>query len=147
MKKIFSGIWFFIARIQLPLAIVFTVVAGARPDVEPLVIINDLTSIVYMILFVLLWNLWRSEANSLDQVKKAYMKSVEDDSRNGYLDRAHAEAGADSHVSLQKSMYVISLLLSMPAYLAIYSGTSIILTLVLFVVGLILIGGLWSMVS
>ena len=146
MKKIFSGIWFFIMRITLPLVIVFAVVAGARPEVEPLVI-NDLTSIVYMILFVLLWNLWRSEAKSLDQVKKAYMKSVEDDSRNGYLDQAHAEAGADSHVSLQKSMYVISLLLSMPAYLAIYSGTSIILTLVLFVVGLIVIGGLWSLIS
>tara|TARA_B110000503_G_C6844861_1_gene288319 strand:+ start:97 stop:537 length:441 start_codon:yes stop_codon:yes gene_type:complete len=146
MKKIFSGIWFFIMRVTLPLVIVFAVVAGARPEVEPLVI-NDLTSIVYMILFVLLWNLWRSEAKSLDQVKKAYMKSVEDDSRNGYLDQAHAEAGADSHVSLQKSMYVISLLLSMPAYLAIYSGTSIILTLVLFVVGLIVIGGLWSLIS
>jgi hypothetical protein len=146
MKKIFSGIWFFIMRITLPLVIVFAVVAGARPEVEPLVI-NDLTSIVYMILFVLLWNLWRSEAKSLDQVKKAYMKSVEDDSRNGYLDQAHAEAGADSHVSLQKSMYVISLLLSMPAYLAIYSGFSIILTLVLFVVGLIVIGGLWSLIS
>ena len=145
MKKIFSGIWFFIMRITLPLVIVFAVVAGARPEVEPLVI-NDLTSIVYMILFVLLWNLWRSEAKSLDQVKKAYMKSVEDDSRNGYLDQAHAEAGADSHVSLQKSMYVISLLLSMPAYLAIYSGFSIILTLVLFVVGLIVIGGLWSLI-
>ena len=146
MKKIFSGIWFFIMRITLPLVIVFAVVAGARPEVEPLVI-NDLTSIVYMILFVLLWNLWRSEAKSLDQVKKAYMKSVEDDSRNGYLDQAHAEAGADSHVSLQKSMYVISLLLSMPAYLAIYSGFSIILILVLFVVGLIVIGGLWSLIS
>jgi|TARA_B110000908_G_scaffold170539_1_gene230436 hypothetical protein len=146
MKKIFSGIWFFIMRITLPLVIVFAVVAGARPEVEPLVI-NDLTSIVYMILFVLLWNLWRSEAKSLDQVKKAYMKSVEDDSRNGYLDQAHAEAGADSHVSFQKSMYVISLLLSMPAYLAIYSGFSIILTLVLFVVGLIVIGGLWSLIS
>ena len=146
MKKIFSGIWFFIMRITLPLVIVFAVVAGARPEVEPLVI-NDLTSIVYMILFVLLWNLWRSEAKSLDQVKKAYMKSVEDDSRNGYLDQAHAEAEADSHVSFQKSMYVISLLLSMPAYLAIYSGFSIILTLVLFVVGLIVIGGLWSLIS
>jgi len=146
MKKIFSGIWFFIMRVTLPLVIVFAVVSGARPEVEPLVI-NDLTSIVYMILFVLLWNLWRSEAKSLDQVKKAYMKSVEDDSRNGYLDQAHAEAGADSHVSLQKSMYVISLLLSMPAYLAIYSGFSIILTLVLFVVGLIVIGGLWSLIS
>lgn len=146
MKKIFSGIWFFIMRVTLPLVIVFAVVAGARPEGEPLVI-NDLTSILYMILFVLLWNLWRSEAKSLDRVKKEYMKSVEDDPSNGVLDKAYASAGADSEVSTQKSMYVISLLLSMPAYLAIYSGTSIVLTLVLFVVGLILIGGLWSMIS
>ena len=34
MKKVFSGIWFFIARITLPLVIVFAVVNGARPEGE-----------------------------------------------------------------------------------------------------------------
>ena len=151
MKKIFAKVWWFFKRILIPIMIVLGVISSVEESLnvseESLSEGFDWLALLYTIFFVAVWNLWRSESNSLNQTKKAFMQSVKDDERNGIMDQAMAEAAADSHVSVQKSVYVLTLLLSAPTYIAVASGASVIISLIVFVIAVIFIGGLWSMIA
>ena len=145
-------IWFFVKRILIPFAIVFFVTRTGVPEAySPGFDTYTITSTVYIIVFLLMWNLWRSQASDLEQHKKNYMKSVQKDPAQGALDKAFVAAAVDEDVSFQKAIYVISLLFSPIAYFGVIADGAgignILFYLFVYVVTVVIVGGFWNLIS